>query len=218
MNTARKPKWRRKAEERPTALYAAALQVFSLRGYHATRLEEVGALAGVSKGTIYHYFRNKEDLLQRALEHKMESFLAQAEAALEGFKGNASEKLRFFFERAWKRWQVDDWGRFNKLMLGEIATELPKLFQLWAKKGLMQAWRLTEQIIEEGQQTGEFRKDAHAKSIARLLHSGLSHQASLQWHMGLGKHDRFLPAQALDASLDFAIRGLREIPSLKRKA
>src|SRR4051794_16119653 len=69
---ANKPKWERKAEERPGDLLQAALDVFSRHGYRATRLEAVAEEAGVSKGTIYRYFRNKEDLLERALEDRVQ--------------------------------------------------------------------------------------------------------------------------------------------------
>ncbi len=213
-----KPKWRRKAEERPEALYQAALSVFGRRGYRATRLEEVAEAAGVSKGTIYHYFRNKEDLLERALEYKMTTMLALAEAAVEEFEGTAADRLRFLLRRSWDRWSHKDWGRFNKLLLGEIAHELPALFRLWVRNGLMRSWRLAERVITEGQRRGEFRPDADARCIARLLHSGLSQQALLQIHLGVGKWDHPAAAGMLAAASDFAIQGLAVRPVRGKKA
>ena len=76
------PRWERKAEERPEALFEAAITVFSDRGYRATRLEEVAEAAGVSKGTVYRYFLNKEDLLEKALDHRRN--LGRAQEALFG--------------------------------------------------------------------------------------------------------------------------------------
>jgi AcrR family transcriptional regulator len=218
LKTTVKTKWSRKAHERPTALFEAALAIFSRQGYRATRLEEVAQAAGVSKGTIYHYFKNKEDLLAQALEDRMAVVMAGAEAALEDFHGTASEKLRFMMERSWKRWLTEDWGRCCKLILGEIANELPRLFQDWARKGLLPGWRLCEKVIEEGCRSGEFRRDTDAKIAARLLYSGLSHQAFLQVHMGLGKWDRCAPAQILESSLDLVIRGLKENPPRGKKS
>jgi len=204
------PKWERKAHERPTALFAAALKVFSTQGYRASRLEDVAEAAGVSKGTIYHYFRNKEDLLSQALEGKRSIHLARIEEQLKNFKGSASEKLRFLSECGWKAWMGDDWGRYNKLMFGEIANELPEVFLQSIKLGLLQVWNFTEDTIREGQSSGEFRKDANAKAISRFLHSGLSYQVLLQVHMGVGKLDRCPIGQILEASLDLVIRGLKD--------
>ena len=65
-------RWERRPDDRPNEILDAALAVFAERGYRNTRLEHVGEAAGVTKGTIYHYFANKEDLLLRAIEHRRE--------------------------------------------------------------------------------------------------------------------------------------------------
>ncbi|MBC7501400.1 MAG: helix-turn-helix transcriptional regulator, partial [Herminiimonas sp.] len=57
-----KPRWTRRKEARPQELLAAALDLFVERGYAATRLDDIAKHAGVSKGTLYLYFTNKEDL------------------------------------------------------------------------------------------------------------------------------------------------------------
>jgi AcrR family transcriptional regulator len=213
-----KLKWERKAGERPEALFAAALDVFSQHGYRATRLEDVAAAAGVSKGTVYNYFENKEDLLKKALEHKLKTFLGEAGTALDGFRGSASEKLRFFLERGWNRALTGDWGRFHKLIFGEIAVELPNLFKLWIRKGTLKSWSLVESIIREGQASGEFRADADPAGIARFALSGLTQQAFLQAHLGVDKLDTYPMAGILDAGLDLVIRGLRpSAPGERRK-
>jgi AcrR family transcriptional regulator len=211
------PKWKRMAHERPTALFEAALKVFAKRGYHAARLEEVAEAAGVSKGTIYHYFRNKEDLLSQTLECKRTVHLARMEDQLKNFEGTASEKLRFLAESGWKTWTGEDWGRYTKLMFGEIANELPDIFLLSIQQSLLRVWKFTEDVIREGQKSGEFRKDANAKAIARFIHSGLSYQALLQVHMGIAKLDRCPLAQIFESSLDLVIRGLKDGTSQGKK-
>lgn len=204
-----KPRWERKAEERPTALYQAALDVFAQRGYRAARLEEVAEAAGVSKGTIYHYFKNKEDLLARALEDKHAALRAKTQAALGDFSGSAEAKLRVVLAWAWERWMTEEWGRYNQLIFGEIIHELPGIFRLWAKEGLMQIWDFLEKIIRKGQAIGEFRGDVDARAVSRFIYSGLSHQALLQIHMGIGKIDKCSPQQIFDGALDLVLRGLR---------
>src|SRR5215510_13262218 len=71
-----KPRWRRRPEKRPEEILDAAMRVFSRRGLHKTNLEEVAREAGISKGTIYLYFKSKEDLFiaaaQRVVFHLQE--------------------------------------------------------------------------------------------------------------------------------------------------
>ena len=211
------PKWERKAHERPTALFEAALDIFSKRGYRATRLEEVAEAAGVSKGTIYHYFENKEDLLSQALDGKRTVHFAKLEEELANFKGASADKLRFLIERGWKAWTGEAWGSYTKLMFGEIAHELPELFKQSIQQGLLRVWGFMEDVIKEGQKRGEFRKDANAKAVARFVHSGLSHQALLQVHMGVGKFDRCPLPQIPEAAIDLVIRGLKNgVPNHER--
>jgi AcrR family transcriptional regulator len=215
--TPAKSRWERKAEERPEALFQAALDVFSRRGYRASRLEDVAQAAGVSKGTVYNYFENKEDLLRKAMEYKFQTLLPRAEEALDNFRGTAAEKLRFFLDRNWTRALTPEIGRFQKLMLGEIFVELPELFKLWIRKGVAQSWRLGEKIIREGQASGEFRADADAAAVARYAMSGLSYQALLRGHMGVDKLDP-CPDEAIFASaIDLVIRGLRKDKPAGRK-
>jgi AcrR family transcriptional regulator len=58
------PKFRRRPEDRPAEILAAALDVFSEHGFAATRMEEVARRAGVSKGAVYRYFETKEELFR----------------------------------------------------------------------------------------------------------------------------------------------------------
>jgi len=171
-------------------------------------LEEVAKAAGVSKGTIYNYFKNKEDLLKQALEHKFETIFLTTGTALESFQGSAADKLRFFLGRAWNHTLTENWGRFHKLILGEIANELPELFRFWIRKGALPSWRLAEKIIRDGQTTGEFRADADAAGVARFAMSGLTQQAFLQTHLGVRKLDDCPPERILEGGLDLIIRGL----------
>ena len=58
------PRWQRRKDARPAELVSAALEIFTERGYAGTRLEDVAERAGVSKGTLYLYYANKEDLFK----------------------------------------------------------------------------------------------------------------------------------------------------------
>ena len=58
----KKPRWQRRAEDRPREICTAALDVFAEKGFAAARLDEIARRAGVSKGTLYLYFKDKDDI------------------------------------------------------------------------------------------------------------------------------------------------------------
>src|SRR4029079_7326134 len=98
--TAKVLRWERRPDERPTELLEGALRIFAERGYANTRLEDIAAAAGVTKGTIYHYFDTKEELLLRAIEHNHERAFQPLRQALGESHGPASSRIRLFLRRA----------------------------------------------------------------------------------------------------------------------
>ena len=60
----KQPRWQRRAEDRPREICSAALEVFAEKGFAAARLEEIARRAGVSKGTLYLYFKDKAELFR----------------------------------------------------------------------------------------------------------------------------------------------------------
>jgi len=69
-----------RAEERRAKLLALAAEVFSRRGYRATSMRDLAALAGIGKPTLYHYFASKEELLTRLYQQVIDQSLASARA------------------------------------------------------------------------------------------------------------------------------------------
>src|SRR5580658_10791718 len=75
----------------------AAVRVFAKKGFYATRVSEVAKAAGVADGTIYLYFKSKDELLVSLFEDRVERLLAFLEADLPR-AGSASDKLRRIIE------------------------------------------------------------------------------------------------------------------------
>ena len=84
-------------EQKKRKIIAAALKVFASKGYKATRTSDIAEAAGIGKGTIYEYFRSKEELIEAIfeslfldyelrLEELTESYLAPVEAILASFE------------------------------------------------------------------------------------------------------------------------------------
>ena len=79
--------WRRRKEARPDEILAAALASFAERGFAATRLEDVAARAGISKGTLYLYFKGKEELFEAVVRATLVPNLERLEALTASFDG-----------------------------------------------------------------------------------------------------------------------------------
>ena len=93
MQTEQAVRWRRRKDSRPGEILEAALDCFAERGFAATRLEDVAARAGVTKGTAYLYFKNKEELFKAVVSGYLVPAIEQFEAAARA-PGPVSELLR----------------------------------------------------------------------------------------------------------------------------
>src|SRR2546425_13067240 len=85
-----RPRWQRRKAARPAEIVTAALEVFVQRGFAAARLEEVARRAGVTKGTLYLYFKSKEALFKAVVRETIVPVIGQGEAIARSFTGSAS--------------------------------------------------------------------------------------------------------------------------------
>jgi AcrR family transcriptional regulator len=201
VHAARAPRWARRPDERPQELLDAALDVFSRQGYCATRLEQVAEAAGVTKGAIYHYFANKEELLLRAFQSRIDTAFGGIEAEARRGGGSVTERLGAVLGAAWARWCMPETARMYRLLMGEMRTELPQLFDVAMRAGPMRVWRLVADLLAEGQRTGECAAGFDPALAARFISSGLMHQALLEADF----RERGYPATAPDALFESAM-------------
>src|SRR3954469_9923484 len=96
------PRWRRLPEERPRQILAAALEVFGERGLAASRLEDIAKHAGVSKGTIYLYFPNKEELFREVVRTTVISKIEEREQVYLAAVGAPIDVFENFMRTYWK--------------------------------------------------------------------------------------------------------------------
>src|SRR5437870_5806627 len=93
MSVAVQPRWRRLPEERPSQIVDAALDVFAERGLAAARIDDIAKRAGLSKGTIYLYFPNKEALFREVIRRTVVSQIERGERDFEHATTTATERL-----------------------------------------------------------------------------------------------------------------------------
>src|ERR1700751_1274747 len=89
-----KRRWERRKDARPQELLGAALDLFAERGFASTRLEDVARRAGVSKGTLYLYFANKEELFKAVVRENIVPAIGAAEDSIAEFEGHSADLLR----------------------------------------------------------------------------------------------------------------------------
>jgi AcrR family transcriptional regulator len=148
---------RRRKEARPAELTAAALDLFVDKGYAATRLEDVAARAGVSKGTFYLYFDSKEALFKAVVREGLLPALAVGEQLVAEFRGNSEELLREVVGGMWRLIGSQRIGGIPKLVFAE-AGNFPEIAGFYHEEVIMRGTALIRSVIERGIAQGEFRK------------------------------------------------------------
>jgi len=209
------PRWTRRPDERPREILAAALRVFAERGYNATRLTDVAAAAGVTKGTIYYYFKNKDALLvQLAATGDHEEF-DRLEAHLLTGTGPVSAKLRTVMRKGFGE-PTGETRRLLRVVLVALHADEPRLFAHAVQHALVDGWSLITTLIERGKATGEFRPDADAHVAARIFTSGLLLQQLWRNAMGLDTLDPFDTDRMVDSTIELFLHSLR--PTVRVRA
>lgn len=150
------PKWQRRADERPREICAAALDVFAEKGFAAAKLDEIARRAGVSKGTLYLYFRDKQELfravVRSAVVPNMEALTAGITQTNLPFAQTVSEFLAQFADKA-QRLPI---GAVAKMVIGE-SRNFPELARVWHDEVVSRAIGAISGLVEHAQERGEVR-------------------------------------------------------------
>jgi AcrR family transcriptional regulator len=142
-------KWRRRKEARPQEILAAALTVFAERGYTATRLDDVARKAGVTKGTVYLYFPNKEELFKAVIRDSLLPTLTSI-GAMDG-----DDPLAMLLE-AFQRLADSPIGALPKLVLGEAAN-FPEIARFYLDEVVARGLAAIRAMLRRQVRAGRFR-------------------------------------------------------------
>jgi AcrR family transcriptional regulator len=149
------PKWRRCPEERPEQIIKAALAVFGECGLANARLQDIAEHAGVSKGTIYLYFPNKEELFREMIRQTAVAAIERAEQA--DVQGTPTNQLLAFMRGYWAFVRSPVFLTIYRLVLGEL-HQFPDLAKFYAHEVVARGQKLLAGIIRRGIDAGEFRE------------------------------------------------------------
>jgi len=149
------PKWRRRPEDRPQQIIEAALAVFGQCGLANARLQAIADRAGVSKGTIYLYFPNKEELFREMIRETAVAAIESGEKTVG--HGTPTEQLRSAMRSYWNFVRSPVFGTIYRIVLGEL-HQFPDLAAFYADEVVSRGLKLLSGILRHGVETGEFRE------------------------------------------------------------
>jgi TetR/AcrR family transcriptional regulator, fatty acid metabolism regulator protein len=183
------------------AILRAAIDVFAERGYFNAQVADVARAAGVAAGTVYLYFKSKDDLLVSIFERSMrESLTAGREAVAES--GDPRERLRRLARGHLARLGGD---RNLAVVFQVELRQSTKFMERFSSTHLRDYLGLIREAIADGQRSGIFRDDIKATVAAKMLFGALDEMAT-NWI--LSKRRYSLEADA-DAVVDLFINGAR---------
>lgn len=150
------PKWQRRSEDRPREICAAALEVFAEKGFAAAKLDEIAQRAGVSKGTLYLYFEDKQDLFRAVVQSAIAPNIEAITSAISPSDAHISEVVCMFLNGFAEREARLPVGAVAKIVIGE-SSNFPELARVWHDEVAAKSIGALAGFVERAQRRGEVR-------------------------------------------------------------
>lgn len=162
------PKRERRKEARPGELVKAALDLFVEKGFAATRVDEVAARAGVSKGTLFLYFESKEDLFKAVIRDNIANLFPAWNEEFKTFEGSSAEMLHYAMDLWWLNVGNTPASGIVKLVISE-AQNFPEIAAFYQKEVVEPGTGLLQSILQRGVERGEFQHMDTSKSVFSII-------------------------------------------------
>jgi AcrR family transcriptional regulator len=199
-------RWTRRKESRPAELLDAALDLFVERGYSATRLDDVAARAGVSKGTLYLYYESKEDLFKAVVREGLVPAIERGERLIVEHRGTTADLLRKVLYAWWETVGSTRLGGIQKLMIAESGN-FPDLAHFYFEEVIARGLRMMTSAVKRGVEQGEFRC-MDMEYVVRLVVAPLALFVVWRHSFSQCDGDRLEPYKYIDHHLSLLVDGL----------
>jgi TetR/AcrR family fatty acid metabolism transcriptional regulator len=194
---------RKRSDDKRRRILDAAVKVFARKGYFGAKVSEVARRAGIADGTIYLYFRNKEDILVSLFDEVMAEHLERGRQEVRGLHGTrerlrsiATHHLRLFGE--------------NRELAVVFQVELRqsiKFLERFTASWLQDYLALVAEVIEAGQRDGTLRADLPRKLATKAFFGALDEMVT-SWILGRREYDlEQLADPVVDLFLNGAVSG-----------
>ena len=182
------------------SILRAATEAFARHGFFQSQVADVARAAGVAAGTVYLYFRSKDDLLVSIFEKTMTEALAEGRAALEGVT-DSRERLKRI-----ARLHMERLGRDRDLAV-VFQVELrqsTKFMQRFSSTYLRDYLGMIRETIVAGQTAGTFRRDVNPTTAAKIFFGALDEMAT-NWILSRRRYSLMAEAEAV---IDIFVNGV----------
>jgi TetR/AcrR family fatty acid metabolism transcriptional regulator len=156
------------------SILRAATSVFARNGYFNSKVADIARAADVADGTVYLYFKSKEEILHSIFDQNMADAIAAGRKLIEQLS-DPREKLRQIAKLHLQRLGGD---RELAIVFQVELRGSTKFMEEFSAAGFAEYLKLLGRIIEEGQRSQVFRKDLNAKVVAKILFGALDEMAT----------------------------------------
>lgn len=187
-------------QDKREAILRAAIKVFARNGFFNSKVADIAKEAGVADGTVYLYFKNKDDVLHSIFDRTMESFITEGRKQISGIE-DPEEKLRKI-----SYLHLEGMGGDRDLAI-VFQVELrgsTKFMEEFSAAGFAEYLNIIRETIEEGQQKNFFRKELNAKVCAKILYGALDEMVT-NWILS---KRRYKLAPMAEPVLDIFLKGV----------
>jgi TetR/AcrR family transcriptional regulator, fatty acid metabolism regulator protein len=182
------------------AILRAAISVFAHNGYFNSKVADIAREAGVADGTVYLYFKSKEEILHSIFDRTVDEAVADAKKQLADIS-DPREKLRQIARLHLERLGAD---RDLAVVFQIELRGSTKFMEEFSAAGFAEYLALIRAAFEEGQRVGVFRADLNAKVVAKILFGALDEMAT-NWILS---PRRYKLAPMADQVLDIFLNGV----------
>jgi TetR/AcrR family transcriptional regulator, fatty acid metabolism regulator protein len=182
------------------AIMRAATKVFAQSGYFNSKVADVAREAGVADGTVYLYFKSKEEILRSIFERNTSEAVREGRAELARI-ADPREKLRRIARQHLERLGAD---RDLAIVFQVELRGTTKFMEEFSAAGLAEYLGLIREVFEEGQAAGVFRRSLKAKLVAKVIFGALDEMAT-NWILS---KRRYKLAPMADEVLDIFLGGV----------
>ncbi len=193
---------REKSNGKYEVILRAAIKVFARSGFFNSKVADVAREAGVADGTVYLYFKNKDDILVSIFNHVMEEALARGRASLAEID-DPVEKLKRVIKRHLERFEDD---RDLAVVFQVELRSSSKFMEQFSATKVTEYLELIRTAIDEGQKRGVFRQGLNTKIVAKVLFGALDEMVT-NWVLTRRRYS--LTAMA-DQIVDIIFNGITE--------
>ncbi|MEW5734945.1 MAG: TetR/AcrR family transcriptional regulator [Thermodesulfobacteriota bacterium] len=183
-----------------SAILEAGIKIFAQQGYFQSTVAQIAREAGVADGTIYLYFKNKEDILATFVRQQTQEFFEAYRKKVAEVK-HAVEKLRLLIRL---HFEISQRDRNRALVYQVEMRRSDRLMKEDIRDALKTYHDVVGQIVEEGQQEGAIRHDLQPGMVKRMIFASVD-EVITTWVLGGGKYDLVSLADPLS---DLFLRGI----------